>query len=435
MARQLVRAIPFWLVLTSQASDGRLLFVQMMVDADPVTAALQLEIDCFGLFDTHANIHACATTNTMLPTAVAMKNSNVLCVGWKRADCGPLTSTIAPSPPPSTDPFADPVIAAQVMTFEECVASLPPGGKPKTLNRPVEWIHIPKCGTSFGATVYGYLCGATETPYTNPADPTENCTYCGEQAKGLNRGLYWDPKLRNMIPFSNMIRRDGTRHRFYKYHAPYCDWTQSPHPPYSNHFPLSDRANKQGTTAAVTMLREPRKRLVSAWNNDKHSYGIAKRDTVKYLQNITAFVQHSAIQGCQTKMLVGRVCADAREITDTNLQRAIAKLEKSISFFGLTDAFNASVCLFHHMHGGMPQPYMFETVGGLRSSSFLVSGYKKSKKYKPLPGGGERVPPETWHTIDPLADPMDSQLYSFARRLFIKRLRQHNIFKGTSAVN
>ena len=92
--------------------------------------------------------------------------------------------------------------------------------------------------------------------------------YCGEVGKGRDRGLYWDPKLRNIIPFSNKVRKDGTRHRFHAYHAEFCDWSQRPHPPYSNHFGLSAAA-RAGKTAALTMLRDPRKRLVSAWNNDK----------------------------------------------------------------------------------------------------------------------------------------------------------------------
>jgi len=406
-------------------AEAQLVFVQVRPGVDPDSVVP--ELDCAGLFDTEANVYACfGTPDQALPQPGA---NGVLCASWERRECGPLTTTVAPSPPPSADPLADLLISRQTMTYDECVASLPPGGKPKTLNKPLEWIHIPKCGTSFGATIYGYLCTAEETPHVNPSDQSTNCTHCGEVAKNRNRGLYWDPKLRNMIPFSNLIRRDGTRHRFHKYHAPYCDWSQRPHPPYSNHFALSARPDRRQKTAALTMLRDPRRRLVSAWNNDKHSYGIRQRDTVKYLQNITAFVAHPAIKGCQTKMMVGRLCADGRSVTEGVLAEAKTVLETTVAFVGLTDAFNASVCLFHHMHGGMPQPYMFETVGGLRSSKFLTSGYKKSKKYKPLPGGGERVPPEAWRTIAPEDDPMDMQLYAFARNLFVQRMKKYGILK------
>ena len=120
--------------------------------------------------------------------------------------------------------------------------------KPKTLHRPLEWIHIPKCGTSFGAVMHGYLCTMEETPYANPNKPMKakqysNCTYCGDrpkEGKHLGKGSWWDPKLRNLIPFSNKFWKDH-RHRWHEYYAPYCDWSQTPHPPYSNHFPLSPR--------------------------------------------------------------------------------------------------------------------------------------------------------------------------------------------------
>jgi hypothetical protein len=409
--------------------ESNVMFVQMGVGSDSPRLASAHGLDCVGVFDIARNVHACFAQVAGSPLPVVGEHG-VTCASWDRAGCGPLTTTAMPSPPPSIDPLIDTVISAQTMTFEECAASLPANGMPKTIDRPLEWIHIPKCGTSFGATIYGYLCVATETPHTNPADTTVNCTYCGEVGKGLNRGLYWDPKLRNMIPFSNLLRRDGSQHRFSKYHAPYCDWSQRPHPPYSNHFALSNHEKDVGKTAVLTMLRDPRRRLVSAWNNDKHSYGVGRRDTVKYLQNISAFVQHPAIKSCQTKMMVGRVCADGRSITDVQLKQAMVKLEHTLAFVGLTDAFNASICLFHHMHGGLPQPYMFETVGGLRSSKFLVTGYKKSKKYKPLPGGGERVVPEAWRDIDPLDDPMDTRLYAFARGLFIRRLDQYGLLKA-----
>ena len=156
------------------------------------------------------------------------------------------------------------------VTYEECLASLEGVDATKTIKDPIQWIHIPKAGTSMGAMIYGYVCSRSATPYTNP-ETGINCTYCGEEGKGLNRGLYWDPKLRNMIPFSNKVRKDGTTHRFAEWYAPYCDWSQTPHPPYSNHFPLSWNMDKQPKTAVVALFRDPRKRLVSAWNNDKHT--------------------------------------------------------------------------------------------------------------------------------------------------------------------
>lgn len=41
------------------------------------------------------------------------------------------------------------------ISYEDCVQSLEGTDRTKTLKRPIQWIHFPKCGTSFGAVVYG----------------------------------------------------------------------------------------------------------------------------------------------------------------------------------------------------------------------------------------------------------------------------------------
>ena len=97
---------------------------------------------------------------------------------------------------------------------------------------------------------------------------------------------------------------------------------------------------------------------------------------------------------------------------------------------GLTDAFNASVCLFHHMHGGQPLPYMFQSVGRERSSDFLFKEYKNTKKYHPLPGGGDRVPSSAWRELSPEDDAFDSRLYKVAREVFIERLKQYGLLEN-----
>ena len=179
----------------------------------------------------------------------------------------------------------DPIEKLEV-SFEKCVETLGAASRPKSLARPIQWIHIPKAGTSWGAVIHGYLCQIEPAPYANP-NPRQgsekgyqNCTYCGDrkgEGKHLGNGQWWDPKLRNLIPFSNKYWK-GKRHRNWEYYAPYCDWTQTPYPPYSNHFTLGNPLRNWKTVNDVLVLfREPRKRLVSSWNNNKHSYGTGGR--------------------------------------------------------------------------------------------------------------------------------------------------------------
>ena len=320
------------------------------------------------------------------------------------------------------------------VSYEKCMETLGGAARPKTLSRPLEWIHIPKCGTSFGAVLHGYLCQMNDAPYENPNAPIQPgqhavCDYCGDrkgEGKHLGGGSWWDPKLRNLIPFSNKFWKKH-RHRWHEYYAPYCDWTQTPNPPYSNHFPLSPKPTKNDV---MVLLREPRKRLVSSWNNNKHSYGATgpEREEINACQTLKDFVHQKVIPGCQTKMLLGSNCASKQEINERNYGFAEKRLRDELQFVGLTDAFNASVCLFHHQFGGLPLPYMFQSVGRERSSDFLFKEYKNTKKYKPLPGGGDRVPSAAWAQLSPDDDPFDSRLYNAGKSLFIERLKQYNLY-------
>jgi len=315
------------------------------------------------------------------------------------------------------------------VSYETCMETLGGKPKPKSLKRPLQWIHIPKCGTSFGAVMHGYLCSNITAPYKHPTDDTRVCNYCGDrkgEGKHLGNGMWWDPKLRNLIPFSNKFWK-GHRHRWHEHYAPFCDWSQTPNPPYSNHFALSSRPTKNDV---MILFREPRKRLVSSWNNNKHSYGItgSYRQEINACQTLQAFVAHRSIPSCQLKMLLGQNCASISSVGESDLARGITRIKEEVKFVGLTDSFNASVCLFHHMHGGTPLPYMFQSVGRERSSKFLFHNYKDTKKYKPLPGGGDRVPPEAWMDLKEEDDALDSRLYKEARTLFVRRLKEYGLW-------
>ena len=68
---------------------------------------------------------------------------------------------------------------------------------------------------------------------------------------------------------------------------------------------------------AVALFRDPRRRLVSAWNDQKHSYGLGSYYTngrgsdeeraamLSSAKTIEEFAEWPGIRSCQTKMLVG----------------------------------------------------------------------------------------------------------------------------------
>ena len=127
-------------------------------------------------------------------------------------------------------PF-DPTLENLNVTYESCMASLEGSSFAKTLTRPIHWLHFPKCGTSFGAVVYGYVCQPEESPASAPEGAAINldinqgnmvngttCNYCNERAVTSNRPTLWDPHLRKTLPYRGMDR-GGKRPPFQ-----YCDW-------------------------------------------------------------------------------------------------------------------------------------------------------------------------------------------------------------------
>lgn len=301
------------------------------------------------------------------------------------------------------------------VTWESCLASLEKKAAPKSLQRPL-WIHFPKAGTTFATTMYSYLCTSTPTPQISPKGI--NCTYCGVQGKTAHGGLQWDPKSYPILPFEQ---------------EPYCDWdVEFDHNNvFSNHFPLPGMESKISSLSPIALFRDPRKRLVSAWNNNKHSYGISgmeRKRLEKEAQTLKEFIAFRGIPSCQTKMLTGKTCGNGdAKVTSATVVEAKHRLADKMAFVGLTEMFNASVCLFHHMYGGLPKEYQFQPVGLERSSDFLFNHYHRSRKYLPLPGGGERVHSDSWKEVPVGADKYDWEIYVEVVKTFAQRLQNHGL--------
>ena len=123
------------------------------------------------------------------------------------------------------------------------------------------------------------------------------------------------------------------------------------------------------------------------------------------------------VKSCQTKMLLGGQCGMFHNITPAMFQSA-KKYVNRLAFVGLTDYYNASVCLFHEMLGGVPQPHMFK-------NARPAAAHKDNHKLRKLPGGGTQEKPTAWRTLSPADDPMDFELFEHARDIFTERLRKH----------
>jgi hypothetical protein len=72
------------------------------------------------------------------------------------------------------------------------------------------------------------------------------------------------------------------------------------------------------------------------------------------------YAKFPGITNCYTKMLLGEYCGLDINITKAMFDEALRRVHR-LAFVGLTDAFNASVCLFHHQFGGVPDESQFTT--------------------------------------------------------------------------
>ena len=120
---------------------------------------------------------------------------------------------------------------------------------------------------------------------------------------------------------------------------PYCDWNISFQGAFKNHLvlPLRNDYSSPDHTQAVALFRDPRRRLVSGWNDNKHSYSMGTYnsprgpiDEVAVMRNTTQTVEEYAawpgIGGCQTKMLLGDDCSVPLNITEALFDEAHRRL-------------------------------------------------------------------------------------------------------------
>eukprot|EP00040_Diaphanoeca_grandis_P028082 m.161296 g.161296 ORF g.161296 m.161296 type:complete len:381 (-) comp31224_c0_seq3:118-1260(-) len=246
------------------------------------------------------------------------------------------------------------------------------------------WIHVPKCATSFGYVIASYSCAAL------PAHATMAIPHQGQQGLGV---------LSIMANFAN------------KYHlkqiCPPTAW--EPSMPLAYHYPVP--SHLAGSGHGVTMLRDPRTRLYSAFKS-LHAQGMDPSLRKRLKETVTTFkeyVRFPGIQSCQVKMMIGHQCASAYNPTAEDLVEAKRRLRTTFAFIGLTDHYDLSVCLFHAMLGGKPRAQAFENS---RPTAFFSQTYDSKHAANVV-------------TFDD--DPLDAALYHEARVIFTARLREHHL--------
>ena len=102
-------------------------------------------------------------------------------------------------------------------------------------------------------------------------------------------------------------------------------------------------------------------------------------------------------------MMLGYKCGEDVPLSDSKLLEAKDNLQ-AITFFGLTEHYNTSVCLFMRTVGQVPL-----------ESDFIT--FRKSRSYD----HNVAIPPTTLKILQ-RAEKYDVELYKFAKKLFFERV-------------
>ena len=251
---------------------------------------------------------------------------------------------------------------------------------------PLRWLHIPKCGATLAVSVLSYACSERI-----PAWHTVGMAL---------RGGRVDVRMAHALGARG--RRRGTR----------CGGQLLL--PFDGHEPVSGR-----DVQLVAMFRRPSQRLISAYLDNLHAWGLAhsERASLKArAPTIAAFARYPGIAGCSAKMLAGYHCAARVDLSDgLVLGTALSVLRsKRFAFIGLTEEWTSSVCLFHRMLPGTPLPMIAE----FRQLGHSVNSHR-DVAWMPS-SNADGVYNES--VLDGFVDEIDERVYSEAARIFRRRL-------------
>jgi hypothetical protein len=237
---------------------------------------------------------------------------------------------------------------------------------------PLFWLHIPKCGTSFG----------------------------------LSAALY--PRLQYRSPFPNSRKK----------------WR----PGDAEHQAIPVSADEEMLRSVVTIFRNPEERRISAYTWKKFhpscctgNWGwskitrqrvseIAHKDVITGNTNSSYVVDAMGnLTGCQVRMVLGYGCQSEKPapfLSEDHLQQAISRM-RQFRFVGLVDEWRMSICLFNVISTGE------RFVEGWQLANNRPTAGASSTKYV--------VPPQM-----PL-DEVDGAFYEAVKKRFWEDVSQYNI--------
>mmetsp|Transcript_64728 Transcript_64728/g.145430 ORF Transcript_64728/g.145430 Transcript_64728/m.145430 type:complete len:306 (+) Transcript_64728:81-998(+) len=240
---------------------------------------------------------------------------------------------------------------------------------------PIEWVHVPKAGSSFVNTlihVPGICPGLPEDLVVSEENFGHNqlskFNYYYKPAENCNRSAFDTSRLEH--PGIEAVPEGGFEAE-------------------KGHF--------------MIFLRQPEQRMISHFN---WLYNLSSADEVP----VSSYhIEHTA--GCVTKMLTkADYGCEGEEPNSIQVAEATRRLRTGFSFIGITDSWELSICLFNVMFNQDCHSYQFENS---------------------RPTAGKSTPTYNVSVLNGYRDPYDNELYDLALELFDENLKKFNVSESS----
>lgn len=229
-------------------------------------------------------------------------------------------------------------------TPQRALLSMPRGQRLQSV-LPIAWVHVPKCGSSFGNTLI-------DMPGMCPNIP---------KSEYINKEEYGEMELGGFKKRWDILGHGCGLDKFAKWGNHAGMGNEEPRP---RDFFFAHRDTEVLTGGlysqmykghAMGFFRQPEQRIISGFHHGYHDYPRGKNAIIE--PNMKMY--RHRVKGCAVKMLSRQggfsyknsVCGGPLP-TEREVQRAIVRLREAFVFVGITDWWQASICTFHKMFGG-----------------------------------------------------------------------------------
>jgi len=279
-------------------------------------------------------------------------------------------------------------------------SSGPPAAKAPTalaaLVKPLAWFHVPKCGSSFLSALIrlpGICSGLPEDVVIH------NAFFGGDNIQG-----FFDQYPQEEYCPRGILMRGG-------------------------HNGMGSRRDYESYWKghAVTMLRDPQQRLMSAWVDNRHSWPASKTNPPP--DNAVDFAKQ--VSGCMARMLVrpgdshavddvednygslgphwGGPCGEGPPPSKEEMEEAKKRLREGFAFIGLMEEWPLSMCLFHATFGGP-----------CHAAEFMNTRVWHLELAAPPKLHNDSL-------LEGYVDPYDKEIWEEAQKIFWERVRQYDV--------